>query len=338
MKSLFLTLAALFLFPSCRQEGMNNDPKVKKVVVYTSLDRVHSQPVFKVFEKQTGIKVLAVYDTEAAKTVGLVNRLIAESNRPRADVFWNSEVLRTLILKKKGILASYQSPEASHIPDSFKDPEHCWTGFAARSRVFFYNTKLVTSPPTHLQDLLKPEWKNRVAIANPLFGTTNTQLATWWSQWGPDRTKDFLTALKANGTRIVPGNGPARDLVASGEIALCLTDTDDAWQAIRKKRPVAMAYLNQSDEGTLLIPNTVALIKGGPHPETAKTLIDFLLSEQTEELLAFSESAQIPVRESVKRPPHVHSLDAIHHQSVDFQKISEQIETASEWAQNHFLE
>ena len=131
-----------------------------EVVVYTSLDQVFSQPVLEDFERETGIAVRAVYDVEAAKTTGLVNRLIAETSRPQADVFWNSEVGRTLVLKAKGVLAPYPSPAAEGIPASFKDPEHNWTGFAARARVFIYNTQQLSAQevPQSILDLAAPRF------------------------------------------------------------------------------------------------------------------------------------------------------------------------------------
>jgi hypothetical protein len=73
-----------------------------------------------------------VYDSEATKTIGLVNRLIAEKDSPRADVFWNAETGKTITLKKKGVLAQYVSPSAADIPGTFKDHEGYWAGFAAR--------------------------------------------------------------------------------------------------------------------------------------------------------------------------------------------------------------
>ena len=99
-----------------------------------------------------------------------------------------------------------------------------------------------------------------------------------------------------------------------------------------------MSYLDQTGEGALLIPNTVALINGGPNPETAKILIDFLLSEETESLLAHSASAQIPVRSQVTRPAHVGSLEDIHHLSVDYESVSKSVKPSSEWVQNKFLD
>ena len=127
------SLLAILIFSSC---GCKGKKPAQEVVIYTSLDKVFSQPILEAFEKETGIDVLPVYDSEATKTTGLVNRLIAEKNNPRADVFWNSESGRTIVLKQKGVLAKYVSPSASDIPSQFKDPDGCWTGFAARWALF----------------------------------------------------------------------------------------------------------------------------------------------------------------------------------------------------------
>ena len=100
LSKLNLSLPTLFIltfFSSCNQEKAEQQ-KRKSVTIYTSLDRPHSEPILKKFEEATGIEVKAVYDTEASKTIGLINRLYAEKENPKADVFWNSEVLRTIQL------------------------------------------------------------------------------------------------------------------------------------------------------------------------------------------------------------------------------------------------
>jgi molybdate transport system regulatory protein len=65
------------------------------VVIYTSQDEVYAEPILREFEKETGLQVQPVYDSEAVKTVGLVNRLLTERNNPQCDVFWNNEEFRT---------------------------------------------------------------------------------------------------------------------------------------------------------------------------------------------------------------------------------------------------
>ena len=79
----------------------STSPQNNVVVVYTSEDQVFSEPILRDFEKETGIKVKAVFDTEESKSTGVMNRLIAEKNNPQADVFWANEPIRAEGLKQK---------------------------------------------------------------------------------------------------------------------------------------------------------------------------------------------------------------------------------------------
>jgi iron(III) transport system substrate-binding protein len=310
----------------------------EEVVVYTSLDKVFSEPILDAFERETGIDVKAVYDVEAAKTTGLVNRLIAEQRRPVADVFWNSEVGRTLVLKDKGVLAPYVSPEARDIPAQFKDPAGYWTGFAARARVLIYNTDMLDTDalPRSIFDLTAPEWRGRVTIAYPLFGTTATQVAALYAVLGQAQTEDYLRQLVANDVVVVDGNAVTRDLVVSGEVPIGFTDTDDANVAIAAGKPVAMLFPDADGLGTLMIPNTVALVAGAPRPEAGRRLIDYLLSHEVERRLAFSDSMQIPVRDDVERPAHVPRFDAIRAMQVDYAAIAENLEPSARFCRTLF--
>ena len=298
-----LVLAAGILFASLIiiYSGIIPHAPTSSVVVYTSVDQIYSEPILKEFENRTGIHVLAVYDVEAAKTTGLVNRLIAEKGRPQADVFWNCEFVQTLLLKQLGVLASYSSPASSDIPSQYMDPEGYWTGFGGRARVLLANTNLLPPAeyPGSIFDLLDANLSGKdFGIAYPTFGTTATQAAALYAAIGPERAKSFYAQLKSKGVRVVDGNSVVRDLVASGQIKLGLTDTDDACGALRSGAPVALVFLDQGAGGlgTLIIPNTVAIIAGGPHPVEARTLVDYLLSKEIEEKLVASGWIQIPLR------------------------------------------
>ncbi len=170
----------------------------QEVVVYTSLDKVFSQPILEEFERKTGITVKSVYDSEATKTTGLVNRLIAEKANPRADVFWNSETGRTIVLKQKGVLAPYKSPSAVDIPATFKDRDGYWSGFGARCRILIYNTDLINEDnlPKSIFELTEPKWKGKVSLAYPLFGTTATHAAALYANLGEAKARK----LKEYGT------------------------------------------------------------------------------------------------------------------------------------------
>ena len=308
------------------------------VVIYTSLDQVFSQPILRDFEKKTGIKVRAVYDVEASKTTGLVNRLIAEKSYPRADVFWNSEVGKTLVLKNKGLLSPYHSPSAKDIPDQFKDPEGYWTGFAARCRVLIYNTKLLrpSELPGSIFELTQPRWRKKVTMGYPLFGTTATHVAALYALLGKEKAEEYLKALKENQVLIVNGNAMVRDVVVRGEVPIGFTDTDDVNVAMAAGKPVKMIFPDHESIGTLFIPNTVCMIKNGPNPEAGKKLVDYLLSREVEERLAFSPSAQIPVRDGVKSPPHVPRPSEIKAMGVDYEKIAEQMRPSARFCRELF--
>lgn len=285
-------LCVLFALTGCGPD--NADDNV--VVVFTALDRVYSEPILKQFEEQTGIRVLAKYDAEASKTTGLINQIIARKDDPECDVLWNNELVQTQHLAGLGLLEPYESPSAARFDPAFKDPQHRWTGFAARARVFIYNTDMVSSEdvPTSLADMADPKWRGRSAIALPFFGTTFTHVSVLRQAWGDQHLEQWLTDIKANGVAIAPGNGPVRDLVAAGERAFGLTDTDDAHGAMLDGKPVAVV-VPDADQGAVLIPNSVAMIAGCRHPEQARRLIDYLLSAEVEIALAEARSAQIPL-------------------------------------------
>lgn len=320
-KFIFIMLG-LFMLLSCSGKEVN------EVVVYTSEDQLFSEPILKDFEAKTGIKVKALFDTEETKSTGVVNRLIAEKERPQCDVFWSNDPVRPVVLKNKGITAPYVSPAAGGIPEKFIDPEHHWTGFSARVRVIMYNTKLVTekNAPRSIFDYINPQWKGKTAIANPLFGTTTFQAAALFATLGDEKAKQFFKKLKENQVRIVSSNGETRHLVANGEVAFGLVDTDDAYMSVIDGKPVKMIYPDQQGIGALVVPNAVSMIKNCPHPENAKKLIDYLLSPEVEAKLAKMECAQLPLHPGVELPENLPPLDNIKSMDIDYAEVAKKLQ------------
>ncbi len=281
-KSRMFFLLSLLLFSACSSKKQN------EVVIYTSVDQHYSEPILTAFEKETGIHVRIAFDVEASKTTGLVNRLIAEQKHPKADVFWNGEFVQTEKLASRGILAKYKAPTADQM--SWSDPENQWSAFGGRIRVLISNSEKISdnSLPKSLDELLDPKWPaDKIGIALPLFGTTATHVAALWTQIGEANASKLFRNLKERGVSFVNGNSVVRDGVMSGQLWFGLTDSDDACAAAAKSAAITITYLNQSpdDIGTLVIPNTVALIAGSPNAENGRKLIDYLLSHKTQERL-----------------------------------------------------
>jgi iron(III) transport system substrate-binding protein len=298
-----------------------------EVVVYTSVDQVFSEPIFREFEQATGIAVRAVYDTEETKSTGVVNRLLAESSRPRADVFWANDPVRPLLLVRRRMAASYLSPNAAVIPASFKASDGRWTDFAARVRVLLVNHNRVAEAetPRSLDAFVDPRWQGQAAIANPVFGTTTMHVAALFVVWGDDKARAFMTALKRNGIRVASSNGEVKRLVASGEVAFGVMDNDDASEALKDGAPVRVVYPDQEGMGTLLMPTAEILLQGAPHPESGRKLVDFLLSARVEQEMA-ERASHIPLRPGLTVPADVPTLAKLRFMTVDYAKVGETME------------
>jgi len=294
------------------------------VVVYTSVDQPFAEPVLVAFQESTGIKVEAVYDVEAAKTTGLVNRLIAEGDQPKADVFWNSEVIQTVRLRERGLLQAYPSPLAEGIPAAFRDMGGFWTGVAARARVLIVNTQLVEDAGSidSIYKLLDSQFPGQViGIANPLFGTSATHAAALYQALGAEEGRAFYQALAGQGVQMVDGNAVVRDLVASGSLAFGLTDTDDACGALQRGAPVAVVLPDQDGLGTLVIPSAVALLAGAPHPSQGQALVDFLLRPETEKMLLEAGFSHFPLHIDLQAYEECIPADSVHVMAVDYQQV-----------------
>lgn len=277
--------------------------KKEEVVVYTAVEEVYCQELFRQFEEETGITVRAVYDTEANKTTGLVNRIISEAEKPVCDVFWNNEFIQTIDLQERGLLADYVPAGTEDIPDAYKDVDGYWTAFGGRARVMLVNTELTEEAdyPVSVYDFVNGRFEGgELALAYPMFGTTRTQAAAMYALLGEEKARQFFQQIADRGVQIVDGNSVTKDMAAAGQVKVGYTDTDDAKDAIRDGAPVVMVFPDQEADGigTLITPSTAALVKGAPHSENAKKLLDFLVSARTEQFLIENGFFDVSVRES----------------------------------------
>jgi iron(III) transport system substrate-binding protein len=268
------SLCILLSLVGCKQRA------TREVIVYASQDQVYAEPMLNEFTRSTGIKVRAVYDSEAVKTVGLVNRLLREASNPQCDLFWNNEELRTRQLAARGILRE----------------TNAWGAIGYRSRRIVINTNLVPTVkgPSSLASLTNAEWRGKIALAYPLFGTTGTHFLALRQQWGPQQWESWGRALHANKPLLLEGNSMVVNFVGRGEAWIGLTDSDDIAAGQRSGLPIAALPLTAE---SLLIPNTVALIRGSRNADAADELRAFLQRPETlERLIAAGalEGSQAP--------------------------------------------
>ncbi len=337
-----LQLLLLVFLASCRG-GVAS----REVIVYVALDQEFSEPILNEFAKDSGINVRAKYDIESTKTIGHVNAILQEQARPRCDLFWNNEILHTIRLQEAGLLEHFEpaAKQAGATLPQFSATDGTWYGLAARARVLIVNTELVPEDklPDSVQDLIDPQWKGKVAIAKPLFGTTATHAAVLWHSWGEVQAKEFFTKLKKNG-QTLSGNKQVAQDVGRGLLAFGLTDTDDAIIELEAGRPVRIVFPDQGTDqmGTLFIPNTICLIKGSPNPTAARELASHILSSETEAKLAASPSAQLPILQpsggAERSRSRVEPAEDLKFADVDFTAAAKAWEPASEFLTELFTQ
>jgi iron(III) transport system substrate-binding protein len=324
-----LFVLALFVFTAgCGRVSEPGATTARTVTVYVSTDRVFSEPILQEYQRQSGVTVNAVYDTEETKSTGLANRLLAEQHRPQADVFWSNEPVRTLVLKSRGVLAPYHSRNAEGIPSVLRDPEGYWTGFSARMRVIAYNTRSVRAQdaPESVLDLADPKWKGQVAIADPRFGSTSFHVAALYTVLGDDKADDFFRRLKSNAVHVVDGNSVVRDLVVRGEVKVGLTDTDDVNVALEAGQPIGMVLPDRDGIGVPVMPNMVSLIRDAPHSVEGQKVIDYLLSAKVEQMLAASDAVQIPLHTGVQGPKNMPAITSFRPMTLDYSTAAARVE------------
>jgi iron(III) transport system substrate-binding protein len=139
-------------------------------------------------------------------------------------------------------------------------------------------------PITSIHDLADPRLDGKIAIARPTAGSTGAHVTAIYLVWGQTKADAFFKALHDNHVALLGGNAETADQTGAGSFQVGLTDTDDVVNAAANGGKLRMIVPDQGpgQDGTMTMPTTVALVAGSKHEETAKKLIDFLVSRQTE--------------------------------------------------------
>ena len=311
----------------------------EEVVVYSAVDKEIAAPIFADFTKSTGIVVRASYKVDTAQAGSIAQTIFAERDRPRCDLFWNNDILSTLLLERSDLLRPYASPAAAKYPASCRSPNNMWFGFATQARVLIVNTNQIAEArrPDSIDDLIDPQWYDRTAIAKPLYGTSATHADCLFQAWGDAKAQEFFHAVKRN-ARILADNREVAHAVATGQLAFGLTDSGDAVAELTAGDPVTIVYPDQAEGklGTLFIPNTVALVKDSPHAKPAEQLLDYLLSPAVERRLAEGPTAQVPLQTGVAASDRVKTPAQVRAMPADFPAAAKHWDTTAKFLQRDF--
>lgn len=301
------------------------------LVVYCAHDAVFSQTILDDFERETGIPVSVKFDTEANKSLGLVNQIVREAKAPRCDVFWNNESLGTIELARRGLLEPHKGSGYERIPDQYKDSGGLWCGFGGRLRVWIVNTDRIPAEAAVVERAFRERIED-FTYAKPLFGTTLTHYCVLAGELGLAELKNLDGRLRDEAS-MAASNGQTRDLVAGGTCAFGWTDTDDYFGAVDAGKRVGMVPVTLEGGRTICVPNSVAIVKGTKRRKGAERLVDYLLSREVELRLARSESRQVPLGDvgDEELPEEVKALVPAAQAGVDLSAAAEKRGEVLRW-------
>lgn len=295
-------IAGVVWMQGCKSRGSSKPT----LVLYCATDREIVQDLIDQFERQTGIHVDIKFDTEAAKSVGLVQEIRQEKSHPQCDVLWGGGAFYNTILANDGCLTPFPDDLIAAHGTAPRDPQGRWLGFAGVYRILIVNTDVLKPEdrPHSIFDLTDPKFKGHIGIANPLFGAMDAHIAALCSTIGEEKTRQWLKGLKANDCALCAGMADVKNRVASGELWCGITSTIDAHVAITGGKPVVVIFPDQDENqiGCMNGYGAVGRIAGGPHPKEAEQFLRFLMTTQTEKILADGPGQNIGLLpESIKQ-------------------------------------
>lgn len=258
-----------------------------------------------------------------AGTGELLKRVQAESKNPLGDVVWGGGAESFNSFKE--YFAPYKTINHDNIDPLFRDSEDKWFGFAILPMVIIYNTDLVSKDeaPTSWNDLINPKWKGKIAMASPVkSGSAYTITATLLTAFeknneaGFDFIKKFITNLDG---KILSGSSAVPKGVIDKEYSIGLTlESSD----VKYKNAGGHIEIIYPSEGTSVVADAAALIKGAKNEENAKLFLDYVTNKEIQSTLATKFNIR-GVRSDVALPKGLGPIADINLLNYDFNWASQ---------------
>ncbi|MEI6601412.1 MAG: ABC transporter substrate-binding protein [Comamonadaceae bacterium] len=253
-------------------------------------------------------------------------QLIAEKDNPKTDVWFGGTGDPHLQAAEQGLSLEYKSPSLSQLyPWAQQQAQQAGfktVGIYSGPLGFGYNPELLAKKklavPKSWADLLKPEYKGDIQVANPgSSGTAYTMVATLVQLMGEDKAFDYLKGLHKNVSQYTrSGTGPIK-AVARGETAVSISFVHDGPGEKMNGFPVETIT---PLEGTGAEIGSMSIIKGARNLEAAKKFYEWALTPAAQEMAAAAKQFQLPSNKSAKNDPRIPDFKKIKFINYDYAK------------------
>ncbi|MGH7033992.1 MAG: extracellular solute-binding protein [Stellaceae bacterium] len=318
-RTAFLLALAVLAGPAWAAESGSADMAAAKhegsVRWYTSTPIAAAQSIANAFEKATGIKVELFRSGGSAVLSRFMQELNAGTHE--ADVLTTSDPAAAATLAKRGTFVAFKPANFYKIPAEVKDPDGYW--IAQRLNLLAIAVKgdavKPADRPKTWSDLTEPKYKGLEVMPDPSFtslqlvavGTLSKSLG-----WG------FYEKLKRNDIMIVQGHQQVEDMVKRGERPIAAEELDSYAADDRKKgQDIVTIY---PTEGVFAIASPTAIVKGGPHPNAAKALTEYMIGDAVQD--SFPQEGIYAARVDAPPPPGSPKLGSLKLMTIDFAALA----------------
>ena len=297
--------------------GFADQAATNELVLYSGRSKSLVRPIIKQFQQETGIKVTARY----GNTAQLALAIQEEGERSPADVFWAQDAGGLGVLSKAGVFVTLPAELVESAPARFRNENATGVATSGRARVLAYSPDRVAPEelPTSIFDLTDPKWKNRIgwAPANASFQAFVTAMIV---THGEDKTRAWLTAVKANGAKAYPKNTPIIEALAAGEIDLGLPNHYYLlrFKTSNSKYPVEQTFFDAGDVGNLVNVAGVGILKTSARQDAALRFVEYLIGPKAQQYFS-SQVFEYPVRDDVIPNARLVPLDELLRLAPDVQ-------------------
>ncbi|WKA51818.1 ABC transporter substrate-binding protein [Planococcus liqunii] len=271
---------------------------------YTSQPDADAQALVDAFTEKNPDVEVSIF---RSGTEEVVSKIQAEDQAGdiQADVLLVADSVTFENFKKEELLLSYKSPEADAIDQAYVDPDGTYTGTKVMATGLIVNTNEVKDLPDSWSVLTEKAAKGKAGMPSPLYsGAAAYNLGVVTKQDGMGW--EFYEDMRANDITITQGNGAVLEGVAMGEQQYGMIVDYLAAQAKSDGSPVELVY---PKEGVPVITEPVGILANTDNEEAAQAFVDFVLSEEGQELA--SDQGYTPIRQGVEAPEGLKSLDDI---------------------------
>ncbi|ART71022.1 iron ABC transporter substrate-binding protein [Mycobacterium dioxanotrophicus] len=291
--------------------------KSDELLIYNAQHESLTKEWIDAFTKQTGIKVTYRQggDTE------LGNQLVAEGGASPADVFLTENSPAMAAVERAGLFADVSADTVKQVPEQYRPASGKWTGVAARTTVFAYNTTKLRPEqlPTSLLDLQQPTWKGRWG-APPAKADFQAIVAALLALKGEPATAQWLAGMKTNAV-LYKDNIATLKAVNDGEVDGGVVYHYYWFRDQSKAKEIsgntALHYFGNGDPGAFLSLSGGGVLKSSKKQQQAQQFLQFITSKAGQEVLQNGTSYEYPVASGVPANSALKPLDQLHPPAVD---------------------